>query len=251
MRLAVAAVMSLALAVGLAGCGGNDGENGGKNDENGKSAKTQSIARGPTTNKVQPPAGNRTRPVRPGPQPAGSAPQLDAQASAARAIELYDASGDGALQAVELKASPALRAALAQIDADADGRLTPNEIAARIGQWQQLDSPTVPIQCQITLDEKPLAGVTVRFVPAPFLSGDLPTAQGITDADGVAELSPAGADAGGVPCGLYRVEISKIDSGRETISARYNLETTLGQEVSLDAPGIWSATGIRFELGTP
>jgi len=262
------AVLSLAIILGLSGCGGGDGkkgdrknssrqsaagqngagQHGGENGANAKSGKTQTLRKGPTTNNVQPPPDNRTRPVEGSPEPTGPAPRLDPKASAARAIHLYDTTGDGALQEAELEASPALRAALVQMDADADGRLTPDEIASRIGGWQRSDSPTVPIRCRVTLDEKPLAGATVRFVPAPFLSGDVGTAQGITDADGVAELSPAGAKGSGVPCGLYRVEISKIDSGRETIPARYNLETTLGQEVFLDAPGIWS--GIRFDLQT-
>jgi hypothetical protein len=243
MRATLLAALLLTFAASLPGCGGDKDQSG---KGNGEDAKTQVTAKGPTTNKVQPPDDNRTQPVHPQPKPNVSVPPYDAEGSAARAIELYDADGDGVLAGAELQASPALRAALAQIDADGDGRLNADEIAARMRQWQQVETSVVPIQCQVTLDDKPLAAATVHFVPAPFLSSDLLTAEGITDADGFVALSVGKTEVVGIPCGLYRVEISKADTGREVIPARYNTQTTLGQEVYLDAPGIWS--GIRFEL---
>jgi hypothetical protein len=34
--------------------------------------------------------------------------------------------------------------------------------------------------------------------------------------------------------GIYKVKISKMDAGKETIPAKYNESTTLGQEVAQD-----------------
>jgi hypothetical protein len=42
----------------------------------------------------------------------------------------------------------------------------------------------------------------------------------------------------GVPYGFYRIQVSRKDAeGKETIPARYNSETTLGQEVGPRTPG--------------
>jgi hypothetical protein len=42
----------------------------------------------------------------------------------------------------------------------------------------------------------------------------------------------------GVHFGLYKVRISKLSNGQETLPARYNTETELGQEVSYDDPSM-------------
>ena len=92
---------------------------------------------------------------------------------------------------------------------------------------------------------KPLAGAEVKFVPETFLGDDIKTASGKTNQAGMARLSVATtsrADPPGVAFGLYRVEITKPG---DNIPAKYNTETTLGQEVALDAPNIQN---IRFDL---
>ena len=50
----------------------------------------------------------------------------------------------------------------------------------------------------------------------------------------------------GVACGLYRVEISKLVGGKETIPAIYNTDTILGQEVAMGAVGM--REGLLFNL---
>ena len=49
--------------------------------------------------------------------------------------------------------------------------------------------------------------------------------------NGIAMLTIPGVDPPGVACGLYRVEISKLVDGKETIPAIYNTETILGKDV--------------------
>jgi len=174
-------------------------------------------------------------------------PSIDASAAAARAIELHDADRNGKLGGSELDAAPGLKAALAQIDANGDGALDAEEIAARIRAWQASRIGRMSMSCRVTRNGRPLAGAEVKFVPEKFLGPNMPTAAGRTNADGRAAISaPTDGQPGGppgVPPGLYRVEITK--SG-ENIPEKYNVSTILGQEVASDALG---ARGeIRFDL---
>ena len=71
-------------------------------------------------------------------------------------------------------------------------------------------------------------------------------AAGKTDQNGMAMLSvptKGPGDPPGVAPGFYRVEITAPGMN---IPAKYNTETTLGQEVALDAKGIQE--GINFDL---
>jgi len=54
---------------------------------------------------------------------------------------------------------------------------------------------------------------------------------------------------GGAQLGLYKVRISKIVNGKETIPPRYNTETILGQEVAYDDAGIKS-NSVTYALKT-
>ena len=86
----------------------------------------------------------------------------------------------------------------------------------------------------------------MRFVPERFLGGAMKTAVGTTDVHGIARMTtPGGGDVGrGICPGFYRVEITK-DS--EKIPARYNIETTLGQEAALDAANMVHGM-VKFDL---
>jgi hypothetical protein len=46
--------------------------------------------------------------------------------------------------------------------------------------------------------------------------------------------------------GLYRVEVSKMVNGKETIPSKYNTETTLGVEVAQESPAM--IFGAHFDL---
>jgi hypothetical protein len=51
----------------------------------------------------------------------------------------------------------------------------------------------------------------------------------------------------GAHFGLYKVRISKIVNGKESIPSRYNSETILGQEISYDDPAL-KKLGIVYAL---
>lgn len=175
-------------------------------------------------------------------------PELDATASAQRAMELFDSNKDGKIDDEELDAVPGLKAAINEVDTDGDGAVTADEITARIVAWQDSKLGRQEIECRVLRDGEEVDGAEVTFVPEKFLGDVLQEASGVTNESGVAIISvpvdPTNPeDAGGVEFGFYRVEITKPG---ESIPAKYNSETTLGQEVAWNANGILE--GIEFHI---
>jgi hypothetical protein len=105
----------------------------------------------------------------------------------------------------------------------------------------------------VTLNGQPLEGANVVFEPEPFLGDEVKAAYGTTNQYGDVAPSirpedlPSPDLPGGAHFGLYKVKISRIVDGKETIPPRYNEQTILGQEVSYDDPAIKSMI-VRFDL---
>jgi len=176
----------------------------------------------------------------------GSTPRVQPRDIAAgagqRAMELYDTNKDGFLDQGELDHVPGLKAALTQVDTNGDGKISAAEIDARIAAWKDSKVGRLGVTCRVRNHGKPLVGATVTFVPESFLGGNLRSASGTTDARGRCALREVDGDGTpGVSPGFYRVQITK--SG-ENIPAKYNTETTLGQEVARDAAGNEGAIAI-------
>jgi hypothetical protein len=171
-------------------------------------------------------------------------PSIDADDAASEAMELYDKDGDGAIAGSELDAVPGLKAAMTTLDANKDGSVQEDEIVARIESWQASGVGVVSIDCFIRMDGRPLADAKIVFEPESFLGDQIQAAEGQTGAGGTAPVSipkanrPTPDTPLGLQLGFYRVRIAKEVGGKETIPARYNAETTLGQEVAPDDPAI-------------
>lgn len=180
-------------------------------------------------------------------------PAIDAAAAGRDALSRYDTDGNGVIAGAELDAAPTLKAALARLDTDKDGGVSAAEVAERVRAWKQMRTGLASVRCHVTLDGKPLAGARVVLEPESFLGTHVKPATGETNPFGDVSPSVAAEDLpdpslpGGVHFGLYRVRISKQTDGRETLPARYNSETILGQEISYDDPGM-AANDIRFKL---
>ena len=176
--------------------------------------------------------------------PAQVAPPGIDPAAASKAMQEFDANKDGYLDAKELEKAPGLKAALSKIDTNGDGKISADEINARIKVWKDSKVARMTIICRVTHNGKPLEGATVVLEPEKFLGDQLKTASGVTDAAGTAfpTASYEGSDTKGIAPGFYRVRITK--SG-ENIPAKYNAETTLGQEVARDAANI---RRVNFDL---
>lgn len=171
-------------------------------------------------------------------------PAIDAGAAGSQAVELYDKNGDGAVAGDELEAASPLKACLATLDADSDGNVTAAEVTRRVETWQGTRGGVTSVLVYVTMDGSPLPGATVTFEPEPYLGQEIQAAVGVTNIDGVAapmipkEKRPTPNMPPGMQLGLYKVRISKQAGGTETIPAKYNAETTLGQQVAPDDPAV-------------
>jgi len=174
--------------------------------------------------------------------PAVSGPDIDPESAASAAIEAFDVNHDGALSGDEFAKSPALGSALKRIDTNADGSASADEIAQRIGNWQASGIALTSFGFTVTLDGRPLEGATVTFEPEAFLGDSIKSASCQTNVSGGGgasipkEMRGDPSDPPGMHLGFYKVKISKLVDGAETIPAKYNTETVLSQEVALDVP---------------
>jgi hypothetical protein len=165
------------------------------------------------------------------------APPLAPEEAARAALAEYDANQDGVLDAAELERCPALKNSLSIIDRDGDGRLSADEIAERLRAYGQRKLGLLAVVCRVTLDGQPLEGATVTFVPEKFMGNGFSRAAATTGPDGLAQPKVEGRQMSGVPCAFYRIEVSKKDAeDKETLAARYNSATVLGQEVAPNLP---------------
>ncbi len=166
-------------------------------------------------------------------------PTLSPAAAGAQAMADYDTNGDGQLTAAELDKAPGLKAALKSIDTDGNGTISKNEIVARVTTYKKDEIALMPFACQVLLNGQPLAGAEILMTPEKLMGPEVKPASATTDAGGIAALAIEGEQGRVMHCGIFRVEISKKDdTGKETLPARYNSQTTLGQEVATDVPGL-------------
>jgi hypothetical protein len=171
-------------------------------------------------------------------------PDISTSAAGREAIAQYDTNGDGVVGGAELEKAPGLKAALPRMDANQDKAVDADEVAARIGQWQEAGIGLMSFGFRVTLDGSPLADALVTFEPEEFLGDDVKPASCTTTSAGVGGATILEADRpdstwpAGMQHGIYKVKISKVVGGKETIPAKYNEATVLGQEVAQDVDEI-------------
>lgn len=182
-------------------------------------------------------------------------PSIDPDRAAGNAMEMYDANGDNALSGEELDRVPGLKSAMETVDTNGDTKLDAGEIAARIRSWQESQVGVAGPRFIVVMNGQPLTGATVTFEPESFLGDEFLVGHGKTDDVGMVapripkENRPSPDMPGGLQLGFYRVKVSKSVSGKETIPAKYNTETILGQQIALDDPALVNRTG-RIELNS-
>jgi EF hand len=152
------------------------------------------------------------------------------------AIEKYDANGNGTLDSKELSASPALKSALNQIDKNGDGELSAEEIDARVEEWRKSKVAITSVTTSVRLDGRPLEGAEVTFEPESLMGKATEPAKGTTNDRGMARIKISDQPEGrGVRPGFYRIRISKLKNGRESLPKKYVDGSELGIEVVSDS----------------
>lgn len=162
-------------------------------------------------------------------------PSIDAAGAGTAAIKQYDKNSDAALDDAELKASPGLLKAKAKFDKNNDGKITADEITARIGEWQTAGTGLTTFSLSFTLDGKPLEGAEIKLIPEPWLGSEIKGGSGKTDAAGNAGISLASSDLRpeeaklkGMRLGVYKIEVTHPSA---KIPAKFNTATELGVEI--------------------
>ena len=169
------------------------------------------------------------KPIRP--------PDISPSSVAAEAVDACDKNGDGLLDDAELAAGcPAILASLAKYDGNNDGKVSAEEIAARVASWSARGVGITSQSFYVFLGGRPLAGARVELIPEPFFDGVLFPAESGVNGTGMCgptmakEHLPEGVPAG-VYCGLYRV---KVTHPEKSIPPQYNEHSELGIEVCPD-----------------
>lgn len=160
-------------------------------------------------------------------------PKFSPAKAAERALQELDANQDEVLDSAELKPAPGLAALLKTGDANNDGKLDAAEIRGRIAQFVSDNVAYLPVRFQIFLDGQPLENAQVQLLPEPCLQEAVVSAEGVSNAEGIAAPLTDKPELGGVQCGIYRISISKQEGSTELIPPHYNQKTTLGLELSL------------------
>lgn len=162
-------------------------------------------------------------------------PSLDASGASAAAIKQYDKNSDAALDDAELKACPGLLKAKAKYDKNNDGKISADEIAARIGEWQTAGTGLMTFSLGFTLDGKPLEGAEVKLVPEAWLGSEIKGGSGKTDSAGNAgislgssDLRPEEANLKGMRLGVYKIQVTHPTA---KIPAKFNTASELGIEI--------------------
>ncbi len=165
----------------------------------------------------------------------------------AAAISKYDSNGDGVISGDELDSAPEMKAALAKLDENGDKSISPDEIKSLFTTWAKYGSGSLSAHCTVTQRDKPVQGANIVFQPADFLADVIPPAKGVTDEAGYVDLR-CDALPDGMMVGLYRIEVSCMKNGKETIPAKYNTETVLGAVMDGYSPAIATASGLQIKL---
>lgn len=174
-------------------------------------------------------------------------PYVDPDGASTSAMAKYDADGTGQIEGVELDKAVALKAALAKLDQNIDGKVTAQEIANRIKGWRDSKVGVTSVSCRVQIDGKPVQGVVITLLPETFLGNEIKASSGKSGSQGFATLcvdDPAIRSRGisGAHCGFYVVQIDGPG-----VPAQYvDSNSPLGVEVAQDAD--WMQSGLVFKL---
>jgi hypothetical protein len=170
------------------------------------------------------------------------APEVSPKSAAAKAVELYDANDDQALDEKELAKCPGLLAKRANYDSDSNGSLEQAEIEAGIERLLGKGTGGTQLNCLVLYKGRPLGGAEVVLEPEPYLGDQVQAANGTTNGAGATQL---GIPPEYLPEHLQQIKAVhygtfkiRITHPTTAIPAKYNTETELGYETEVGNPFI-------------
>jgi hypothetical protein len=167
---------------------------------------------------------------------------VDSEAAAAKAIEIYDANDDGAVDGKELAKCPGLLVKRSSYDADGNDTLSQSEIEAGIERLLGKGTGGTQLNCLVIYQGQPLANAEVVLEPEPYLGDQVQAAKGVTNGAGATQLA---IPPEYLPDHLQRIKAVhygtfkiRITHPTTAIPAKYNTETELGYETEVGNPFI-------------
>src|SRR5688572_2222844 len=82
-------------------------------------------------------------------------PSIDADGAGRSALSQYDADRDGSLSEAELEKVSSIKRLLRLYDTDNDRKISAQEIADRIGEWQDTKVALITVQCLVRMNGQP------------------------------------------------------------------------------------------------
>jgi hypothetical protein len=167
-------------------------------------------------------------------------PDFDPQEASEQAVQQYDANGDGELSEQELAACPGILYNLTLYDIDGNKKVSIKELEQRLRDLRTANIGLTKLTVEVRQNGRPLQGAEVKLVPEAYLGTEVKPARGKTSARGSAimdipdsELPASDKGLIGVHYGTYKVEITHPTI---SIPAKYNSQTTLGYETQRGNP---------------
>lgn len=160
-------------------------------------------------------------------------PPFDASGATSRLFSQADANKDGDIDRKEALKAPSVLHVFKEWDKNGDGKISQAEATAAFKYQVDSRMPLVQPSIKVSVGGQPFVSGEIRFVPEPFMGPGFHPAVGRTDDRGYVSVAAAGELLPGVRCGMYRIEASKTDGGKEALPAKYNTETVYGYEVRL------------------
>ena len=170
------------------------------------------------------------------PLPPIAPPPLDPETVAAAAVRDGDADGNGTIEKSEFDRLPALAGAIGDFDQDGNGSVSAAELRRWLEDVKASGIAQQAVEGRVLYRNKPLAHVTVTFVPEPCMGGRIKAAEAVTDEGGFFSAKMPRAKYRGVHCGLYRIEVSGTTPDGQPLPAHYNTQTTLGVAIGPQNP---------------
>ena len=164
------------------------------------------------------------------------APSIATEAVTTAVFTAADVDRNTRLEGSELVTVPGIASATAALDTDSDKAVSRQELLQWLEEVRRSKVAITPFEARVRHRGRPLAGAVVRIVPEPFMGGGMKTAEGITDADGIAHVTIPGGRYAGVNCGVYRVEITGNGSDGRPLPEKYSSTSTLGVAVGGAVP---------------